>query len=367
MRIAVPRERAARESRVALVPESIARLVKAGAAVTVEREAGLAAGFPDDAYATAGATLADDFAATVAGAEIVCKVQAPSAEEAARLPAGCALACYLAGEEHAALLGTLAATRINALALEKVPRITRAQSMDVLSSQATVSGYKAVLLGAAALPKMLPMLTTAAGTLAPARCFVLGAGVAGLQAIATAKRLGAIVSGFDVRPAAMEQIASLGATPLKVELAASAEGTGGYAKAQSDGDAQRTQAAIAKHLEQMDLVITTAAIPGRRAPLLIPEEAVRGMKPGTVVVDLAAETGGNCAFTKPGETVVVGGVSIIGPQNLPSTAPFHASQMLSRNVLTLVQHLTKDNALVLDPNDEITGAMLVTHDGTVRA
>ena len=367
MRIGVPRERAARESRVALVPESIARLVKAGAAVTVERGAGIAAGFSDEAYAAAGAALADDFTAAVSGAELVCKVQAPTADEASRLPGGSALACYLMGAEHAPLLAALAAARVNAMALEKVPRITRAQSMDVLSSQATVSGYKAVLVGATALPKMLPMLTTAAGTLAPAKCFVLGAGVAGLQAIATARRLGAIVSGFDVRPAAMEQIASLGATPLKVELTASAEGTGGYAKAQSDDDARCTQAAIAKHLEQMDLVITTAAIPGRRAPLLIPEAAVRGMKPGAVIVDLAAETGGNCAFTKAGETVVVNGVSILGPENLPSSAPFHASQMLSRNVLTLVQHLSKDNALVLDPNDEITGAMLVTFDGQVRA
>jgi NAD(P) transhydrogenase subunit alpha len=353
--------------RVTLVPESIARLIKAGAQVTVERGAGIAAGFSDNAYATAGATLADDFAAAVTGADLVCKVQAPSPDEAARLPGGSALTCYLMGAEHAPLLATLAAARVSAMALEKVPRITRAQSMDVLSSQATVSGYKAVLFGAAALPKMLPMLTTAAGTLAPAKCFVLGAGVAGLQAIATAKRLGAIVSGFDVRPAAMEQIASLGATPLKVELTASAEGAGGYAKAQTEEDARRTQAAIARHLEQMDLVITTAAIPGRKAPLLIPEEAVRGMKPGAVIVDLAAETGGNCAFTKAGETVVVNGVSIIGPENLPSSAPFHASQMLSRNVLTLIQHLTKDNALVLDPNDEITGAMLVTHDGQVRA
>jgi NAD(P) transhydrogenase subunit alpha len=367
MRIAVPRERAARESRVALVPESIARLVKAGATVTVERGAGIAAGFSDEAYAAAGATVADDLGATVSGADLVCKVQAPTAAEAASLPAGSALACYLMGAEHADLLATLATARVNALSLEKVPRITRAQSMDVLSSQATVSGYKAVLFGAAALPKMLPMLTTAAGTLAPAKCFVLGAGVAGLQAIATARRLGAIVSGFDVRPAAMEQIASLGATPLKIELTASAEGAGGYAKEQSDEDKRRTEAAIAKHLEQMDLVITTAAIPGRKAPQLIPEAAVRGMKPGAVIVDLAAETGGNCAFTRAGETVVVNGVSIIGPENLPSSAPFHASQMLSRNVLTLIQHLTKDNALVLDPNDEITGAMLVTHDGKVRA
>jgi NAD(P) transhydrogenase subunit alpha len=257
------------------------------------------------------------------------------------------------------VLAALAARNVRLLALERVPRITRAQSMDVLSSQATVSGYKAVLLGASALPKMLPMLTTAAGTLVPARVFVIGAGVAGLQAIATARRLGAVVSAFDVRAAATEQIQSLGATPLKIDLGGSAEGTGGYAKAQSDDQARLTQEGIAKHIAGVDLVITTAAIPGKRAPILITESAVRGMKTGSVIVDLAAETGGNCEFTKPGETVDVGGVQVIGPMGLPSTAAFHASQMLSRNILTFVTHITKDNALNVDASDEITGAMLV--------
>ena len=363
MHIAVPRERAEREARVALVPESVAKLVKAGATVAVESDAGLSAGFSNAQYEAAGATIAADFAAVVTGARLTCKVQPPTTAECRALPEGSALVSYWAPAGQPDVLAALSGRKISLLGMERVPRITRAQSMDVLSSQATVSGYKAVLMGAGALPKMLPMLSTAAGTLAPAKCFVIGAGVAGLQAMATAKRLGALVSGFDVRPAAQEQIQSLGATPLKIELTASAEGSGGYAKQQSEEDARLTQAAIAKHLEQMDLVITTAAIPGRKAPILIPEDAVRGMKPGSVIVDLAAETGGNCSFTKAGETVVAHGVTVLGPLNLPSTAAFHASQMLSRNFLTFLQHITKDNAIVLDATDEITGPMLVTHEG----
>lgn len=359
MRIAVPRERTPREARVALVPESVSKLVKRGATIAVERDAGLAAGFPDAQYTAAGASIAGDFAAAVAGAELVCKVQPPAGAEGAALPDGSALVSLWQQAHAADAFAALARRNIRVLALERVPRITRAQSMDVLSSQATVSGYKAVLIGAAALPKMLPMLTTAAGTLAPAKCFVIGAGVAGLQAIATARRLGAVVSAFDVRAAAQEQIQSLGATALKVDLGGDLEGSGGYAKAQTDEQAARTQAAIARHIAGVDLVITTAAIPGKRAPMLIPENAARGMKPGSVIVDLAAETGGNCACTRPGETVDVGGVSVIGPLNLPSQAAFHASQMLSRNILTLIQHLSKENALVIDAADEITGAMLV--------
>lgn len=359
MRIAVPRERAPREARVALVPESVSKLVKAGATIAVEREAGLAAGFPDAQYVAAGATMAADFSAVAAGAELVCKVQPPTSEESAKLPDGSALVSLWQPSGSADTLAALSGRNVRVLALERVPRITRAQSMDVLSSQATVSGYKAVLIGAALLPKMLPMLTTAAGTLAPAKVFVIGAGVAGLQAIATAKRLGAVVSAFDVRAAAQEQIQSLGATPLKVDVGGDLEGSGGYAKAQSEEQAARTQAAIARHIAGVDLVITTAAVPGKRAPILITENAARGMKTGSVIVDLAAETGGNCACTKAGETVDLGGVHVIGPLNLPSQAAFHASQMLSRNILTLIQHLSKDNVLTIDAADEITGAMLV--------
>ncbi len=359
MRIAVPRERAPRESRVALVPESIAKLIKAGATVTVEHDAGLAAGFPDAQYTTSGATIAADGAAALSGADLVCRVQPPSSADVAQLPDGCAVVSYWQPGGTPDVLAALGSRHVRLLALERVPRITRAQSMDVLSSQATVSGYKAVLLGASALPKMLPMLTTAAGTLAPARVFVIGAGVAGLQAIATARRLGAVVSAFDVRAAVQEQIQSLGATPLKIDLGGDAEGTGGYAKAQSEDQARLTQEGIAKHIAGIDLIITTAAIPGKRAPVLITAAAVRGMKTGSVIVDLAAETGGNCELTKAGETVDAGGVQIIGPLGLPSTAAFHASQMLSRNILTFITHVTKDGALNIDASDEITGAMLV--------
>jgi NAD(P) transhydrogenase subunit alpha len=359
MRIAVPRERAPRESRVALVPESIAKLIKAGATVTVEHDAGLAAGFPDAQYTTSGATIAADGAAALSGADLVCRVQPPSSADVAQLPDGCAVVSYWQPGGTPDVLAALGSRHVRLLALERVPRITRAQSMDVLSSQATVSGYKAVLLGASALPKMLPMLTTAAGTLAPARVFVIGAGVAGLQAIATARRLGAVVSAFDVRAAVQEQIQSLGATPLKIDLGGDAEGTGGYAKAQSEVQARLTQEGIAKHIAGIDLIITTAAIPGKRAPVLITAAAVRGMKTGSVIVDLAAETGGNCELTKAGETVDAGGVQIIGPLGLPSTAAFHASQMLSRNILTFITHVTKDGALNIDASDEITGAMLV--------
>lgn len=360
MLISVPRERAPREARVALVPESVGKLVKQGATVTVEQDAGLAAGFTNQQYEKAGATIAADLAQTVAGATVTCKVQPPSPAEASALPYGSALVSHWLPAGAPEALGTLQQRGVKLLALERVPRITRAQSMDVLSSQATVSGYKAVLLGAEALPKLLPMLSTAAGTLAPAKVFVIGAGVAGLQAIATARRLGGIVSGFDIRPAAQEQILSLGASLMKLELAGpSGEGEGGYARAQTAEQAIDTQAAIARHVADMDLVITTAAIPGRKAPILLTDAALRGMKPGAVIVDLACETGGNCEGTRAGEHARVHGVTIIGPVNLPSSAAFHASQMFSRNVLTFLNHVIKDGALVLDEADEITGPMLV--------
>ena len=264
------------------------------------------------------------------------------------------------------ILAALAARNITALALELVPRITRAQSMDVLSSQSTVAGYKAVLIGASALPKFLPMLTTAAGTVSPAKVFIIGAGVAGLQAIATARRLGGVVSAFDVRPAAREQVLSLGATFVAAELvAATSETSGGYAKAQSADDAQRTRDALAAHIKDVDLVVTTAQVPGRDAPRLITAEMVRSMRAGAVIVDLAAESGGNCELTKPGETVHEGMVTILGPMNLPATVPFHASQMFSKNVITLVTHLSREGALVIDAADEITGPMTVVRDGQI--
>lgn len=361
MRISVPRETAAHERRVALVPDGVVRLVKTGAEIVVEQGAGQQAGFPDDAYAAAGATLAPDAARALAGADLVLQVQPPTADEVGQLPEGCVLVALMQPAANAPLIDLLSARGVRALALELVPRITRAQSMDVLSSQSTVSGYKAVLVGAAALGKLLPMMTTAAGTLAPSKVFVIGAGVAGLQAIATARRLGGIVSAFDVRAAAREQVQSLGATFVAAELvSAGAETAGGYARAQTEDEQARTRDALAAHLREMDLVVTTAQIPGRAAPRLITAEMVAGMRPGAVIVDLAAESGGNCELTRAGETVEVQGVTIIGPRNVPSTVPYHASQMLSRNIETLVKHLVKDGELVVDEADEITGAMLVT-------
>lgn len=361
MIIGVPLERATGENRVALIPESVSRLVKAGVSVTVERGAGQRAGFPDALYEKAGAALTDS-SSVFSGADLVCKVQKPTGAEVALMKRGSHLLSLLQPSSSAEAIAALDAQGVTAFALELVPRITRAQSMDVLSSQATVAGYKAVLVGASALTKFLPMLTTAAGTMAPSKCCVLGAGVAGLQAIATARRLGAVVSGFDIRAAAAEQIRSLGATVVAQDLiAADSETAGGYAKEQSAEQQAAIQAALRTHLAGMDLVITTAQIPGRAAPRLISTETVRTMQPGSVIVDLAAESGGNCESTKAGETVDVGGVLVIGPVNLPASMPQHASQMLSRNVLTFVQHLlTKEGHLNVDRADEITGAMVVT-------
>ncbi len=364
MRIAVPRETTPGERRVALAPENVSRLVKQGHEVWIERGAGVAAGFLDAAYEAAGASIADGPAA-LSGAEVVARVQRPSEAEAELVPEGALLVGLLAPHQGGPLLQRLAARRVSALAMERVPRSTRAQSMDALSSQATLAGYKAVLLGASALPRILPMMTTAAGTLAPAKAFVLGAGVAGLQAVATARRLGAVVSAFDVRAAVKEQVQSLGASFLEVPQVA-AEGAGGYAKELGASEQERVLGAVAGHVRDMDLVVTTAQIPGRPAPRLLTAEMIRSMRPGSVVVDLAAETGGNCELTRAGETVVEAGVTVLGPVNLPSTLPFHASQMYGRNVATLLQHLAKDGRLALDPEDEIAGAMLVVHDGKVR-
>lgn len=365
MRIAVPKETAPGERRVALVPDGIAKLVKAGHEVVVERGAGDAAGILDAQFEKAGATLASGFASTVAGAGLVAKVQRPSSAEVAALPAGSVLVALLQPAAHRDLLEALAAQGVTGLAMELVPRITRAQSMDVLSSQATVAGYQAVLLGATHLTRLLPMLTTAAGTLAPGRVFVLGAGVAGLQAIATARRLGAIVSAFDVRPAVKEQVQSLGATFIAAEQVA-AEGAGGYARELAAEQQQKVLQAVGKVLPTSDLVITTAQVPGKPAPRLITGDMLATMTPGSVIVDLAAESGGNCEATRAGETVRVNGVTILGPLNLAASLPLHASQMYGRNVLTLLQHLTQSGALAIETADEITGPMAVTHAGAVR-
>src|SRR5688572_20328031 len=361
MRIGVPRETTAGERRVALTPESVARLVKTGVDIVVERGLGVEANLPDELYEKAGATFGDPWTA-----DVVVKVQKPTADEARKMAKGAILISLLPTATSADLLSQLASGGVSALSLERVPRITRAQSMDILSSQATIAGYKAVLIGAAEMGKILPMLTTAAGNIPPAKAFVLGAGVAGLMAIATARRMGAVVSGFDIRAAAREQVLSLGATFVGPAPSADAEAAGGYARAQTAEEQQQTMEAMAAHLKDQDLVITTAQIPGRAAPRLITKAMVETMKPGAVIVDLAAETGGNCELTSAGETLVHSGVSIIGAVNLPSSTPHHASLMFSKNVLTLLQHMIKDGNIMLNLEDEITGPMCLVHAGTVR-
>jgi NAD(P) transhydrogenase subunit alpha len=361
MRIGLLRETADGEHRVALTPENVTRFVKAGHEVRVERGAGAAAGFLDGAYESAGARIVDA-AAAAEGARVVALVQRPSEAQIDAVPAGATVIALLAPHRGRELLERLAARGVDAIAMERVPRSTRAQAMDALSSQASLAGYKAVLLGAASLPRILPMMTTAAGTLAPAKVFVIGAGVAGLQAVATARRLGAVVSAFDVRPVVKEQVKSLGAAFVEVPAVA-AEGAGGYAKELGQDEQARVLAAVGAHIRDMDLVVTTAAIPGKPAPRLVTAEMVRTMRPGSVIVDLAAETGGNCELTRAGETVREAGITILGAVNLPATIPFHASQMYGRNVFTLVTTLWKDGAFVAD--DEIAKAMLVVHQGKV--
>jgi H+-translocating NAD(P) transhydrogenase subunit alpha len=367
MRIAVFRESAPNERRVGLTPESSGRLSKAGHEVVVSKDAGIRAGFSDEAYTAARATIAPSDADAARGAQVVVKIRKPTIEELASIPEGTTLVSLLAPGSSGDLYDAMAKRRITGLALELVPRITRAQSMDVLSSQATVAGYKAVLIGAAMLNKFMPMLTTAAGSVAPARVFVLGAGVAGLQAIATARRLGAIVSAFDVRAAVKEQVQSLGAAFVAADSAGyDAEAAGGYAKALGEKEQQRAVDAVAAHIKDVDLVVTTAQIPGRRAPLMVTEAMLRTMRPGSVVVDLAAESGGNCAVTKPDESVDFNGVTVLGPTSLASTLPYHASQMYSRNVEALLKYLVKDGALNIDLTDTVTSPMAVTAGGEVR-
>ena len=363
MRIGVPKETAANERRVALTPDVASRLTKGGHAVVIERGAGMAAFFPDEAYSAAGATIGDR-AAVLGQSDIVLQVQAPNAAELAQYREGSALVAFF--QPVPEFLRALAQRRLTVFSLVLLPRITRAQPMDVLSSQATVAGYKAVLLAASAAGRVLPMLVTAAGTLSAARVLVLGAGVAGLQAIATARRLGAIVSAFDVRPAVKEQVQSLGATFLEMAIEEHAETAGGYAKELSEETHRKELAFLASAVKDADIVISTAAIPGKKAPVLITAAAVDGMKPGSIIVDLAAETGGNCELTQPGSEIVRRGVSILGPLNLPSTVPLHASQMYARNVSAFLGHITQDGKLRLDFEDPIIRDTCVTHAGEVR-
>jgi NAD(P) transhydrogenase subunit alpha len=365
MVIGVPTEIAPGERRVALVPETVTKLVKAGLSVLVQRGAGVSAAFLDAAYEAAGATLGADAAEVYGKADFVAKVQRPTDAELELMHPGEAILAFLSPLGDPQSVERYAKHKLIALSMDAIPRITRAQSMDALSSQANIAGYKAVLIAACELPRFFPMLTTAAGTIAPAKVFVLGAGVAGLQAIATARRLGAVVSGFDTRSVVKEQVQSLGASFLELDLGVEGEGGGGYAKALTAEQEAKQQQLLADHIGGMDVVITTAAVPGRRAPLLIIEDAVKKMKPGSVIVDLAAETGGNCALTETGKIVVKHDVTIVGTTNLPSTMPYHASQLYSRNILTLLQLLIKEGSLNLDLSDEIIKGTTLAHNGEI--
>lgn len=369
MTVGVPRESAPEETRVALIPASIPSIKKAGLDVIVEAGAGAAAGFPDDQYQTQGATVASR--ADVFGkADIILQVRAAPGDPSAlrRQQAVIGFADPLGAPADIASLAKSGATLFS---MELMPRITRAQSMDALSSMATVAGYKGVLLAAAALPRMFPMLMTAAGTISPARVFVVGAGVAGLQAISVARRLGAKVEAYDVRPAAKEQVLSMGAKFVELPIeAGDAEDKGGYAKAQDESFYRRQREMMLKVVANSDVVVTTALIPGRPAPKLITTEMVEAMPPGSVIVDLAAERGGNCELTRPDQTVVHNGVTILGPSNPAALAPYHASQMYSKNILTFLLHLlgkegAKQSTLVVNTDDEIVRETLLTRDGAV--
>ena len=366
MNVAVLGETKPGETRVALIPSTVRELAKIGCDVTVASGAGLGSHFADEEYKEAGATVVADAAAAMQGAEIVVKVQPPTDEEIEGLPNGVVLVSLLSPLTEPELVSRLGKAGVTAFALELIPRITRAQSMDVLSSQATVAGYKAVLMGADALSKFLPMFMTAAGTIRPGKVLILGAGVAGLQAIATARRLGAKVAAFDVRPEVKEQIESLGASFLETEHDVTAEGEGGYAKELSEEQHQRELELIAAHIADTDLVVTTAQIPDRPAPRLITEGMVDSMRPGSVIVDLAAASGGNCAGAVDGETVIRNGVKIIGPANLPAGIPVHASQMFAKNVATLLKEFVTEGELSLDFEDEVIAGTCVTHGGEVR-
>jgi NAD(P) transhydrogenase subunit alpha len=370
--IGVPREIAAGERRVALIPDAVKKLTGAGAAVVVESGAGAGAFIDDAAYVAAGATIAPDAASLYRKADLIIKVQKPQTDptngrdEVDSLRGGTALIALLSPMTNPELVERLVAKRITAFSLDAIPRITRAQAMDVLSSQATVAGYKAVLLAADNQARFFPMLTTAAGSITPTKALIIGAGVAGLQAIATARRLGAVVEAYDTRPVVKEQVESLGAKFVEIDIGtADTQTAGGYAREASADVLRRQQEVLAERSARADVIITTAAVPGRPAPRLISAETVERMRPGSVIVDLAAETGGNCELTKPGETVVHNGVTIIGQLNLPSTMAVHASQMFSKNVQNLLALMVQGSTFQPDWDDEIVNGTCITRDGEV--
>ena len=367
MRVAVLKETRSTENRVALVPLGVKALVKRGLTVSIQSGAGETSGISDLTYQEAGAEIATNAQDALKDAKVVLVVNPPPSNELDLLSEGSILVGFLDPLSNSDLVSRLVELNVTGISMELVPRITRAQSMDALSSQATVAGYKAVLLAANHLPKFLPMFTTAAGTIRPAKALVLGAGVAGLQAIATARRLGAVVEAFDVRPAVKEQVESLGASFLESEEEVTAEGEGGYAKELTEDQHHKELELIGDALVDTDIVITTAQIPGREAPVLITEDMVKTMKYGSVIVDLAAESGGNCELSEAGETVVAHGVQILGPSNLPTSIPVHSSQMYSKNIVTLIsEFLGDDGELQLDFENDVVGPSTVTHGGEVR-
>jgi H+-translocating NAD(P) transhydrogenase subunit alpha len=362
VKVSVPKETAAGERRVALVPEIAQRLAQGGLEVAIEPGAGAGAHHPDRAYEEAGASVGG----SGFDGDVVAKVGPPSAEEIGKLQRGGVLVGFLQPLTAADTVRAVANAGVTSFAMEAIPRITRAQSMDALSSQATVAGYRAALIASQELGRFFPMLTTAAGTVRPATVLVLGAGVAGLQAIAPARRLGAVVQAFDVRAAVKEQIESLGARFLELDMGLEdAEAAGGYARQLTDEEQQRQRELLAEEIGKVDAVISTAAVPGRPAPLLVIEDAVRNMKPGSVIVDLAAETGGNCELTEPGETVVKHDVTIVGPLNLPSSMPDHASQLYAKNVQNLIELMVEEGELKLDFEDEVLAGACITRDGEI--
>lgn len=366
MNVVVLRETQPGEARAALMPESVKKLIDLKCAVLVEHGAGLAAARTDDDYREAGAEVSNDRDALLAAADLLAVVNRPAAEDFARLKNGAVVIGFLRPLDEPAAILPAVDRGITTFSVELIPRITRAQAMDALSSMATVAGYKAVLIGAAHIPRMFPLLMTAAGTVPPARVLVLGAGVAGLQAIATARRLGAVVEGYDVRAAAGEQVKSLGAKFLEVDLGGiKTEDAGGYAVELSEEAMDRGRALIAEHAKTADVIITTAQVPGRRAPLLVTEEAVNGMKRGSIVIDLAGSTGGNCALSQPDVAVERDGVTILAPTNLPATVPVHASQLYSRNITSFLSLLIRNGELQIDLNDDVVGPSCVTHQGQV--
>ena len=368
MIVAVPSERGPGERRVALTPDAVPRLGGRGLTVLLEPGAGDAAALPDDAYREAGAEIAGGADDLYGRANIVVRIGKVEPEDIAPLRSGTALVGYLQPLTRPDIVAALTDAGVTAFAMEAIPRVTRAQRMDSLSSQATVAGYRSVILAADALPKFFPMLMTAAGTVAPAKVLVLGAGVAGLQAIATARRLGAVVSAFDTRAVVREQVQSLGASFVELEMeVGEAQDARGYATVLSESQQEEQQRLLERHIADSDVVITTALVPGRPAPRLIPADAVEAMRAGSVIVDLAAETGGNCELTEPGETIVRHGVTVIGELNLPSGMPLHASQMYARNLQAVLEHLVVDGALHLDFEDEITADAVITHEGRVTS